>query len=241
MPHSRLLLLLVISVLTLQTALAETAATPGNPAARVIYLVRHGHYDSDPNADPDRGPGISTLGVVQSRLLGARLARLPFAFERRFVSPMQRARDTAATLAGDLGNGRFQVLEDLRECTPTTRRRAQLEGLSEQELADCEAQLEGLYTRHFRPASGQEQHELMVCHGNVIRYLITRSLGVDSEAWLEMSVGHTSITRIRIEADGSFKLVGAGDVGHLPPRLQTGASGDHEIDLQIPALLLESP
>jgi serine/threonine-protein phosphatase PGAM5 len=51
-----------------------------------------------------------------------------------------------------------------------------------------------------------------------------------------MSVGHASITRIRIEADGRFKVIAVGDVGHLPPSLRTGASGDRDTGLAIEPL-----
>ena len=51
-----------------------------------------------------------------------------------------------------------------------------------------------------------------------------------------MSVGNASITRIRVEADGRFKVISVGDVGHIPPGLRTGASGDAERSLAIPAL-----
>jgi serine/threonine-protein phosphatase PGAM5 len=49
-----------------------------------------------------------------------------------------------------------------------------------------------------------------------------------------MSVGNASITRIRIEANGEYKVLSVGDVGHLPPSMQTGASGDPERSLAIP-------
>jgi len=63
-----------------------------------------------------------------------------------------------------------------------------------------------------------------------------RALGVDAEAWLAMSAGHGSIARIRIQPDGSFKIIAVGDVGHLPPNLLTGATGDPDRSLAIPAL-----
>ncbi|MEO9079590.1 MAG: hypothetical protein ABI268_09780, partial [Rhodanobacter sp.] len=47
---------------------------------------------------------------------------------------------------------------------------------------------------------------------------------------------NASITRIRVEADGRFKVLSVGDVGHLPPGMQTGATGDAERSLTIPAL-----
>jgi serine/threonine-protein phosphatase PGAM5 len=40
-----------------------------------------------------------------------------------------------------------------------------------------------------------------------------------------MSVGHASLTQIRVEPDGRFKVISVGDIGHIPPNLQTGATG----------------
>jgi serine/threonine-protein phosphatase PGAM5 len=74
----------------------------------------------------------------------------------------------------------------------------------------------------------------MVCHGNVTRYLVTRALGVDTEAWLEMSIGHASLTQILVEPDGRFKINSVGDIGHIPPNMQTGATGMGEKPLSIP-------
>jgi serine/threonine-protein phosphatase PGAM5 len=84
------------------------------------------------------------------------------------------------------------------------------------------------------PATEGDRHELIVAHGNVIRYLVTRALGVDPEAWLEMSVHNASLTEIRVEPDGRFKVIAVGDSGHLPPSLVTGATGDPERSLKVP-------
>jgi serine/threonine-protein phosphatase PGAM5 len=51
-----------------------------------------------------------------------------------------------------------------------------------------------------------------------------------------MSVGHASITTIRVEPDGRFKVIAVGDVGHIAPYLRTGATGDAARTLAIPAL-----
>ncbi len=227
---------LLLSALLLLLPLPSQAAETPAPAARTIVLVRHGHYSPDPAADERLGPGLSPLGVAQAHLLGARLAGLPDRFDALYVSPMQRARDTAATIAADFPGRRFEVLDDLAECTPPTRRTEVTKDEKPSDLAACKARLDKLFVDRFRPATGAERTELLVCHGNVIRYMVTRALGVDTAAWLEMSVGHASITRIRIEADGSFKLISVGDVGHLPPNMLTGASGDGERSLAIPPL-----
>ena len=105
-----------------------------------------------------------------------------------------------------------------------------------EDFGKCKAQLDRLFAEHFRPAQGATRNELLVCHGNVIRYLVTRALGVDTLAWLEMSPGHASITKIRVEADGRFKVIALGDVGHLPPSMLTGATGNADHSLAIPLL-----
>lgn len=211
------------------------AFAAGEPGARTIILVRHGEYDADPAADPKLGPGLSALGVAQAHLVGARLAALPGGIDGLHVSPLQRARDTAATIAQALPRANFEVIDDLAECTPPTRRAKAMEGEKPEDLAACQAQLERVFAQWFKPAPGAERTDLFVCHGNVIRYLVTRALGVDSKAWLEMSIGHASITKIRVRADGSMQVISVGDVGHLPPNLQSGTSADPERSLAVPA------
>jgi serine/threonine-protein phosphatase PGAM5 len=211
------------------------AAEPQAPAARTIVLVRHGNYVDDPAADPRLGPHISPIGVAQAHLVGARLVAMPTRFDALYASPLQRARDTAAVIAEDFPGRHFEVVDDLAECTPPTRRQEVMAQEKPEDLAKCQAELDRVFARFFRPAAGHAETDLLVCHGNVIRYLVTRALGVDTKAWLEMSPGHASITRIRVEADGRFKVISVGDVGHLPPNLLTGATGDAQRSLVIPA------
>lgn len=225
----RLLLLLCLSLVTPLCA-AEA------PATRTIVLVRHGYYLPDAKADPKLGPHLAPIGVAQAHLAGARLAGLPSRFDAMYVSPVQRARDTAAVIAGDFPGRHFEVVDDLAECTPPTRRTEIIADEKPSDLAACKQQFDRLFARYFKPAQGHAQTELMVCHGNVIRNMVVRALGVDSKAWLEMSVGNASITKILVEADGRFKVVSVGDVGHIPPSLRTGATGDAERSLAIPAL-----
>lgn len=227
----RLLLLLPAVLLILLTGSPSLA---GESAARTIVLVRHGHYLPDPSADEKLGPALSVLGIAQARLVGARLAGLPGGFVRVLASPMTRAQQTAKVIVDDLGAGELVTLDDLAECTPPTRRKEITAQMKAEDLASCAEQLDRLFATYFKPAEGKAQQELMVCHGNVTRYLVTRALGVDTQAWLEMSFGHVSMTTIRIEADGSMKLIAAGDVGHVPPHLRTGATGDPERSLALP-------
>lgn len=225
-------LLFVWSLLLAFPCFAAAEGKPG-AATRTIVLLRHGHYAPDPNVDPRLGPGLTELGIAQARLAGARLAALPGGFDALWASPLTRAQETARVIVADFDDAAIANLPDLEECTPPTRRKEITVTMKPEELSDCVRQLDRLFAEHFKPAQGEPRQELMVCHGNVIRYLITKTLGVDTEAWLEMSVGHASLTTIRIEADGSMKLIAAGDVGHVPPNLRTGATGDLERALTV--------
>jgi len=237
-PNRCLFLMLLTVGLVGAPFLGLAAATP-DPAkppplpqpTREVILVRHGHYLSDPAIDERMGPGLSPLGFAQARLVGARLQAEYPNLEGRHVSPMQRARDTAAAIAEDSNGKTFEVIDDLAECTPPTRREEVMAEEDPESMAACKAQLDRLFETLFADSTPSARADLYVCHGNVIRYLVTRALGVDSDAWLEMSVGHTSITRIRVEGDGRYKVIAVGDVGHLPASLRTGALGDPERSL----------
>lgn len=229
-------------------ALAPTAALFAAPDAltaagvRTLYLVRHGAYDEADPRDEAVGRGLVPIGVAQAKALAARLRALPFGFDEIYASPLTRARETAAVIAADLDGAAVEILADLAECTPPTRRRDIMDRERPEDLAACTAQLERLAARLLTPSAHGDRHELVVCHGNVTRWLVTRALGVDPAAWLGMSIGHASLTVIRIDAEGDPRLLAVGDVGHLPHNLQTGRLDDPDRSLEVPTgMALDRP
>jgi serine/threonine-protein phosphatase PGAM5 len=228
----------IIAILTLLfCCLAAPVRAADAPAQRTLILVRHGNYLPDPKADERLGPHLSPLGSTQAHLVAARLAGMPEHFEHLYASPVQRARDTAAIIGESFPGRSFEVVDDLAECTPHTWRTDITKHEKRADMAACKKQLDRAFARFFVPASGQAETDMLVCHGNVIRYLVTRALGVDTDAWLGMSIGHASITRILIKADGRIQVISVGDVGHIPPNLLSGTSADpHERNLDIPTL-----
>jgi serine/threonine-protein phosphatase PGAM5 len=82
--------------------------------------------------------------------------------------------------------------------------------------------VEDVFQRYFhRPTSNESSVEIIVGHGNVIRYLTMRALQLPPEAWLRTSLPHCSITTITIRGNGNVSLTGMGSYGHLPPELVT--------------------
>ena len=224
--------LFVVAALGIVQEAHAQKAVDAAPMARTIILVRHGAYQADP-ADSSPGPGLLPVGVAQAKLAASRLAAMP-KFDAVFSSPMTRARETARVIAAEVSNGSLEILPELEECTPPTRRKEITRDETAESMARCKARLDGLFAQRFVPAAGTARRELFVAHGNVIRSMVVRALGVDPDAWLEMSVAHASITEILVEPDGRFKVISIGDVGHLPLNLQSGVTGVSDKSLTVP-------
>lgn len=204
---------------------ASPALNPGSaPAAgtRTVLLVRHGLYDDADPRDERVGKGLTADGMEQARLTGARLAGLPLKVTSLRASTYTRARETARIISEALGIP-AQPDSALCECTPPTDREDLRRQESAEELVACGNRLDQVFETSFRSTAGEDSLEVLVCHGNVIRYLACRVMGVDSLRWARLGIAHCSVTEIQIFSDGRRRLMGFADRGHLPPRLQTFA------------------
>ena len=72
----------------------------------------------------------------------------------------------------------------------------------------------------------EQEFEIIVCHGNVIRYFFCRALQLPPEAWLRLSVFNCSLTYLMIHPNGYVQARMLGDVGHLDYD-DTTFSGSH--------------
>eukprot|EP00116_Pleurobrachia_bachei_P012719 sb/3472981/ len=77
------------------------------------------------------------------------------------------------------------------------------------------------YVHRAHPSQKEDSHEVIVCHGNVIRYIVCRALQFDPEGWLRMSLANCSVTHITIRPNGNVGLRGLGEKGHLTPDKMT--------------------
>jgi serine/threonine-protein phosphatase PGAM5 len=195
---------------------------------RTVYLVRHGAYVADPKADPQLGPGLTALGVAQARLIAARLSGSGISFDSMTSSPLQRARDTAAVMHETLSSLPVSQSPLLRECTPPLYEAAPADAAAER--AACAKQLDQAFGEFFAAAKDARRNDILVAHGNVIRYLVVKALKVDPRAWLGMSVAHASLTVIQVQPDGSVRVLAVGDSGHIPsPLLSWGDASDRQL------------
>ncbi len=213
---------------------SEIAAAQSQPGGvRTLYLIRHGAYVADRNADPQLGPGLTPLGIAQARLVAARLNGSGVSFDSMMVSPLQRARDTAAVMHETLSKVPLTQSTLLRECTPTLPEAA--EGEVARERAACTKQLDQAFAQFFAPVQDAKRNEILVAHGNVIRYLTMKAQNVDTSAWIGMSVALASLTVIEVRSDGSARVLAVGDSGHIPaPLVSWGDANDRQLTVPLP-------
>lgn len=202
----------------------------GEKGIRTIYLIRHGEYNQTDTSDSDIGKKLTPLGIAQARLLSARLKAIPVQFTLLTSSTMTRARETALVINEDFPKLKLHQSTLLRECTPPTWRKDIMEETDSLELIECKANLEKAFEEYFIPSPDQdERNDIIVCHGNVIRYFVTKVLNVNTMSWLQMSITNCSLTIIRVLPDGTMKLDSFSDYGHIPENMRTYTGGKNEI------------
>lgn len=202
-------------------------------AVRVIYLVRHGQYhilqpkktaeDDCAPSDIDLDGGLTEIGIEQATLTAQRLKDLPI--NAIFTSTLPRAIQTGEIIAREFPSIRSQQDDLLREClpglTPRLSVRFTLRSLDLANRAvEGRLQADDVFERYFRYSFRDDRREVIVCHGNLIRYLVTRALGAPPELWTNFDIRNCGISEIHIRPEGPLVLAHS-DVGHLPVRLHT--------------------
>lgn len=187
---------------------------------RVIYLVRHGQFKIDDHPADGLEGGLTTLGRQQARRTAQRLRRLPI--HTIYHSDLRRAAETAAIIARAIPSAPVRASSLLRECTPVipTAFLERFAAYPPEEFEADRVQAEAAFDRFFQPLRRGVRHEVVVCHGNLIRYFVCRLLHVNPAAWGYMDVRQCSITEVVLHPAWS-RVVALGDVGHLPFNLWT--------------------
>jgi serine/threonine-protein phosphatase PGAM5 len=77
------------------------------------------------------------------------------------------------------------------------------------------------WQRYFVPTPGRDTYDVLVCHGNVIRWTLMRALGAVTKHWSDQDFGYGSLSIIAVRPEGSIRLVMYSDVGHIPVEKQS--------------------
>ena len=178
-------------------------------AKKLVILLRHGEYDTSPLGTPS----LTARGREQARISAQALKGL--SIDAAHCSTMLRAQETADVAAEELKLS-FTRSKLLIEGMPT--RIPSIPSTVAQVKAD-RARMDRAFEKFFQPTK-KERTELIVCHGNLIRYLLTRSLALPPSAWARFVSNHCGITKIYVREHG-MRVVSYNETVHLPFGLVT--------------------
>ena len=180
---------------------------------RRIYLVRHGQLDMQAYAKEGPSAGLTKLGQKQARKTAKRLGSVGSC--SILCSPHGRARETAEIIANASPNAVLRpnrLLMELQSIGPPdddTWRPAFKKSIQRGERA---------FSTFICPARQRQRVEIIVSHGNLIRYFVCRALGIAHESWLSLGTSHCAITHLRVTPD-RITLVSYNETHHLPIHL----------------------
>jgi len=189
-------------------------------AARTIYLVRHGQHEPKNSETDELGPGLTPVGVKQAKLTAQRFTSVPV--HAIHASKLRRAAETAAIIGEQFPDLPIHKTSKLVERVPALPPEvARAHGCSPEHVAEQTRLAEKAFQKRFTSSHGGDKHEIVVCHGNLIRYFVCRVLQVRPEAWVNMDIYNCGVTEVLVRSNGTMLLVSHGDIGHLPYHMRT--------------------
>jgi probable phosphoglycerate mutase len=191
-------------------------------AKKVLYLIRHGQYDSTTTPPQEPDGGLTEIGKQQAALTAERLRALPVSVIHH--STTQRATETAAIIAARFPQAGLRPSPLLRECIPSVpgAYKAQFAHIPADFIERSQPQAEQAFATYFRATlnGDSDQHEILVSHGNLISHLVCRVLQAPLDAWLNTDIQLCGLGEVVVGSQGRLRLVRHNDTGHLPPHLQ---------------------
>ena len=159
--------------------------------------------------------GLTPLGREQARFTARRLRSVSVG--AIYCSTLGRAMETAELIAKEFPGVSLRpskLLWELPNLGPVddkTWRSVFAQGKRRGERA---------FAKFVRPARQKQRAEIVVSHGNLIRYFVCRILGIEPKAWSTLGTSHCGITQVNITQD-QVRMVCYNETRHLPDRLRT--------------------
>ncbi|MCC7403519.1 MAG: histidine phosphatase family protein [Bdellovibrionales bacterium] len=195
--------------------------TDSSPS-RTVILIRHGQYTSKPEK-------LTKIGRAQALRTGKVLSKLKI--DNLYCSKMPRAIKFAAIIESEVGlKARSRQIFN-ESILPGTREFMKRESqklrsnrerkLFPRKVRDNKSRADQAVRFILKKPRRGQTTDVVVAHGNVIRYWVCCALNIDRKKWLSFSIRHGSLSTIRISSDGNAVILGFSDCGHLPLSIQT--------------------
>jgi serine/threonine-protein phosphatase PGAM5 len=191
-------------------------------STKTIVLLRHGQYIKR-DQNKKQNEELTKLGVRQARFAGQKMKE--FQFDEIIHSTMPRAIQTAKIVKKEIKYRRKMHAEKLLcECVPRYNKKISknISLKDPKKLKKNAETLDAAYKKYFKP-SKKDQTVLLVCHGNVIRYLVCKHLGVDTRAWTKLDIQQCAFSVALISKKDQLNnvVLSHNETGHIPKKLRT--------------------
>ncbi len=190
-------------------------------AVRVIYLVRHAHHDLDNPTGSELGGGLTPMGLKQAELTAKALAQRPISSIH--CSSLNRAEETARIISREVPGLMIQSTDLLWEAIPSMTPKLQIEmpHYTSQQVLQDRQRAEVAFRKYFKVAKRGDKHDVIVCHGNLIRFFVTLVLKAELESWMRMDICNCGVTQVLVQPEGDMAVLCHNDWSHLPRELRT--------------------
>lgn len=188
-------------------------------AFKYLYLVRHGQYDLD--KESEQYGSLNKLGYYQAGCVAKRLQDYPIG--KIHSSSLTRAKQTALSIIEKFSELEIKSHHILKEGLPYVPNSViKQKKIDKAQIKMDRERMEQAFEVFFKKTlKSEDKHELLVCHGNIIRFFICKALRVPIEAWSNFELNHCSLSIVKIKPDGKMTVVCVGEVGHIPVLKQT--------------------
>ena len=191
---------------------------------RTIYLVRHGQYFTNSGSTNQNTGSLTEQGKQQARFVADYFIQLPI--KTLYASSLPRAMETARIIA-DKSQQEVIKSDLLQESIPSIP--PKMNGsvialmhvslqLSHTTLDEDLKRSEKAFEIFFKPPLKDEQsfNDIIVCHGNIIRFFMCKLLAIDIDNWIKFRMNHCGISCVTIEDTGAMKIVSHNETKHMP-------------------------
>ncbi len=186
-------------------------------AVRTLYLIRHGSFEKDGQWGK-LGPPLNAKGRKQARRTASVFRGLPV--DALYASTLTRARQTAGIIAEELGVDGIRGSRLLHEVHPVALPDVTYEPGDEEIIAEHRKRAERSFEVYFKSCR-KDRTEIIVAHGNMIRFLALKSLGAPLVRWPHLGVDCCGISSFAILSGRETYLLSYNEIQHLPPSLRT--------------------
>ena len=177
-----------------------------------LLLIRHGDYDYADARPENRGQVLTKLGLQQAKATAEWLAGCGNRVEAVRSSDFVRAQQTAAVIAQALPGARVFKSETLRECRDVYY----------QDHQQVPSSADTAYAELLECAAASPYANVIVCHANLIRYLLSRLLAWPRKTWDRTVIPNCSVSIIEFGASRGSRprALSVAAQEHLPQRLR---------------------